>query len=571
MRRTGLNERADVAADVSTAIGRIAYARPSQVHDAEEVLVHIIDLTANDTSRAAIYADALRSAESLARLNARVTNLAPETVTKLLSSVNGASANDFDPSIRADAVAAVVSARAMDADTEKRALKEPDEEARRLAMTVLTGAGAGLDEATRVPLIREGLQDKSGIVRYEALRAYIRHGAQTNGCQPILDLLNDRDTHVVLAALDALGDLCQGSEDVTARVLAEVRTPPVVGSWHRETHAFVALAKRSPNAAVIAMQAFVTHPVWWVRMYTVRAATAMEDFARLDKLADDTNDNVREAAIAALRRLKRPEADRAILAALDRPDYQLVRTAAILLKESPRDVRLFRPLLAALARVTSEGKETSRDARIALLDAIAVHATADNAAGLLPFLKDFDPRVAASAAEITSDLTGKPVKADPPRTTRGSPSRSDGLSQCLVINLKSGRSFRLAMLPESAPVTVGWFLKLAIGDHYYDGMALHRVVPNFVVQGGGPGANEYAGYKAYMRDEIAETNRRGTVGLSTRGRNTADAQFFINLVNNARLDYDYTIFARVFDGMDAVDAIEEGEEIRTINPLSCGQ
>jgi cyclophilin family peptidyl-prolyl cis-trans isomerase/HEAT repeat protein len=468
-------------------------------------------------------------------------------------------------------VAAVVSARALDSDTAKRALKEPDEEARRLAMTVLTGAGAGLDEGTRIALIREGLRDRSGMVRYEALRAYVRHGAPANGCQPILDLLNDRDTHVVLAALDALGSLCNGNEDVTARILAEVRTPAVIGSWHRETHAFVALARRSPDAAAIAMQAFVTHPVWWVRMYSVRAATAMEDVARLDTLAYDTNDNVREAAIAALRGLKRPEADRAILAALDRPDYQLLRTAAMLLKESPRDERFVRPLAAALARVTREGKETSRDARIALLEAIAVHATADNAIGLLPLLKDVDPVVAAKSAEIISDLTGKSVKADPVRGTRGSPTPSDGLSQCVAVNLKSGRSFRLAMLPESAPVTVGWFLKLAIGDHYYDGLALHRVVPNFVVQGGGPGANEYAGYKEYMRDEIAETNRRGTVGLSTRGRNTADAQFFVNLVNNARLDYDYTIFARVFDGMDVVDGIEEGEEIRAINPTPCGR
>jgi cyclophilin family peptidyl-prolyl cis-trans isomerase len=95
------------------------------------------------------------------------------------------------------------------------------------------------------------------------------------------------------------------------------------------------------------------------------------------------------------------------------------------------------------------------------------------------------------------------------------------------------------------------------------------VVPNFVVQGGSPGANEYVGHKDYMRDEIAATNARGTVGLSTRGRNTADAQFFINLVDNSRLDYDYTIFASVYAGMDTVDAIEEGDQITTINQAGC--
>jgi peptidyl-prolyl cis-trans isomerase B (cyclophilin B) len=569
MRRTGLDQKAAIAAQVSAPIGRIVYANADQVHGAEEVLVHIIDLTANDILQRGLYAGALRSVESLARLSARVTSLAPETVTRLVSSVNGTSANDFDPGIRGIAVAALVSARAMDAETEKRALKEPDGEARRLAMTVLAGDGAGLDDASRMALIQEGLEDTSSFVRYEALRAYIRRGAQTKGCQPIVDLLSDRDSHVVLAALDALGDLCKADEDGTTRVTAEVRTPPVVGPWQRETHAFVALAKRSPERAAIAMEAFVTHPVWWVRLYAVKAAIAMEDFSRLGTLAYDTNDNVREAAIVALRRLRRAEAEPAIIAALDRSDYQLLRTAATLLKESPRDGKLSRPLIAALLRVTKEGKETSRDTRLPLLEAIAMHATAGNATDLMPLLKDVDPTVATKAAEVISQLTGKAITAQPVPVMRGWPRQFDNLNQCVVVDLKSGREFRLRMMPSAAPITVDHFLKLATRDHYYDGMTLHRVVPNFVVQGGSPDANEYTGHKDYMRDEIAATNARGTVGLSTRGRNTADAQFFINLVDNSRLDYDYTIFASVYADMGTVDAIEEGEEITRINLAAC--
>jgi cyclophilin family peptidyl-prolyl cis-trans isomerase/HEAT repeat protein len=569
MRRTGLDQKTTIAAQVSTPIGRIAYATPEQVHGAEEVLVHLLDLTANSRAQGIIYAEALRSVESLARLNARVTSLNPETVKRLVSSLNNSSANDFDSSVRAIAVAALVSARAMDADSEKRALAEENPNARRLAMTLLAGAGAGLDDATRVTLLQAGLSDTSGSVRYEALRGYVRRGAAVKDCQPIVDLINDRDSHVALEAFDSLGDVCKANEEVTARVAAEVRTPPVSGSWHRETHAFVALAKRSPERAAVVMNAFVNHPVWWVRLYTVRAAAAMEDVPRLTTLAYDTNDNVREAAIGALRRLKKPEAEPAIIVALDRTDPQLLRTAATLLKESPRDDRLSRPLVTALLRATKEGKETSRDARLPLLDAIAVHATPADATELMPLLKDFDPKVAARAAEVIGHLTGKPVVAEPVPVMRGWPQAFTDLQQCVVVNLKSGRAFHLAMLPKDAPITVDRFLKLATKDHYYDGLTLHRVVPNFVVQGGGPGGNEYAGHKEYMRDEIAATNDRGTVGLSTRGRNTADAQFFINLVDNWRLDYDYTIFARVSDGMDVVDAIEEGEEITKIAPTSC--
>jgi cyclophilin family peptidyl-prolyl cis-trans isomerase len=65
-----------------------------------------------------------------------------------------------------------------------------------------------------------------------------------------------------------------------------------------------------------------------------------------------------------------------------------------------------------------------------------------------------------------------------------------------------------------------------------------------------------------MRDEIGLSNRRGTIGLSTRGRNTGDAQLYINLVDNPRLDEDYTIFARVFAAdLPVVDDIKEGDEI----------
>ena len=108
--------------------------------------------------------------------------------------------------------------------------------------------------------------------------------------------------------------------------------------------------------------------------------------------------------------------------------------------------------------------------------------------------------------------------------------------QCLEVSLKNGRTFRMSMAYDAAPIAAGYVLKLATLDHYYDGLTFHRIVPNFIIQGGSPGANEYAGQKNYMRDEIQRTNDRGTVGLSTRGRNTGDAQFYINLVDNPRLD-----------------------------------
>ncbi len=137
-----------------------------------------------------------------------------------------------------------------------------------------------------------------------------------------------------------------------------------------------------------------------------------------------------------------------------------------------------------------------------------------------------------------------------------------------VIHLDNGRQFDIFFGREVAPLTYARFVRLA-RSHYYDGLTFHRVVPNFVIQGGSPGANEYVGDGPFMRDELARSHRRGTVGISTRGRDTGDAQIFVNLVDNPRLDYEYTVFAAVPESeLDAVDSVQEGTRIRRIELLA---
>ena len=133
-----------------------------------------------------------------------------------------------------------------------------------------------------------------------------------------------------------------------------------------------------------------------------------------------------------------------------------------------------------------------------------------------------------------------------------------------TIKMKEAGAFTIQLVPEEAPVTVAMFAQLA-ESRYYNGLTLHRIVPNFVLQGGSPGANEYVGYPDFMRDELGLlSHRRGTLGISTRGRDTGDAQIFINLVDNFRLDHNYTVFARIVEGMENVDKIQEGDAIESI-------
>lgn len=206
---------------------------------------------------------------------------------------------------------------------------------------------------------------------------------------------------------------------------------------------------------------------------------------------------------------------------------------------------------------------------MALLARIRELGSAADADRLRPYLTDFDAAVAAHAAETLTIWTGQPVVPAPrplPREPLPTFEQAVALESARFrIELENGNVVVLRLLPFDAPANAYRFARLA-DSGYFDGLTFHRVVPNFVAQGGSPGANEYSGAAHFSRDELglANGNWRGTVGLSTRGRDTGDAQFYINLIDNVRLDHAYTVFAEVESGMDAVDAMTEGSRIARI-------
>jgi cyclophilin family peptidyl-prolyl cis-trans isomerase len=134
----------------------------------------------------------------------------------------------------------------------------------------------------------------------------------------------------------------------------------------------------------------------------------------------------------------------------------------------------------------------------------------------------------------------------------------------MVFSMAGGGQFEVELLVDEAPVTVARIARL-VRQRYYDGLSFHRVAPNFVIQGGSPGVNEYSGIPGFMRDELgAVSHARGTLGVSTRGRDTGDGQLFVNLRDNPRLDYDYTVWGRVARGQAVVDAVQEGDGIHRV-------
>ncbi len=167
---------------------------------------------------------AARGLESLARLRRKIATLDDETIKQLRTV-----ARTIDPR-RADqqrnALAALIAASRVDADTLEVVLAGEDPEVRRLAVLALSGSASTIDDEERLGYIRRSLSDTSQIVRLEGVRAWTRRGVKTHGCQPFLDALSDQSLHVVLAALDALGDTCRDEAPITSRMASESRTPP---------------------------------------------------------------------------------------------------------------------------------------------------------------------------------------------------------------------------------------------------------------------------------------------------------------------------------------------------------
>ncbi len=128
----------------------------------------------------------------------------------------------------------------------------------------------------------------------------------------------------------------------------------------------------------------------------------------------------------------------------------------------------------------------------------------------------------------------------------------------------------LELFDDDAPKTVENFRRLA-AEHFYDGITFHRVIPDFMIQGGCPEGTGTGGPGYQFEDEITDHKVvRGALAMANAGPNTNGSQFFIVTAKSAPwLDGKHTVFGRVTSGMDAVDAIEStptGRNDRPQNP-----
>lgn len=153
------------------------------------------------------------------------------------------------------------------------------------------------------------------------------------------------------------------------------------------------------------------------------------------------------------------------------------------------------------------------------------------------------------------------------------PARLDDLDAVRGVVLTTSRGeIELELSPEHAPNTVNNFVFLA-REGFYDGVAFHRVIPDFMIQGGDPTGTGMGGPGYRFADEFEGNPLRhetGVISMANAGPDTNGSQFFITHAPQPHLDGRHTVFGRVVRGQDVVDAIVQGDTIESVDVKTAG-
>lgn len=288
--------------------------------------------------------------------------------------------------------------------------------------------------------------------------------------------------------------------------------------------------------------------------------------AALEELASDSDVRVQAPALRELARVGSPDLDRRMFAALNAPDYVLRATAATIAGErKPADG------VARLAAAYARGAgDASIDARLAAIEAIAKYEGDEAITALRQALADPEWPIRLRAAA----LLGARGVADA-RPTRPAPLRQPIAffeSERLLNPPYSPQAFietdlgtiQIELDVINAPLTSWSFVDLARSG-FFNGIRIHRLIPNFVVQAGDPRGDGEGGAGYTIRDELnTRPFVRGTVGMALAGPETGGSQFFIAVSPQPHLNGRYTVFGRVVRGLELLDRLTLGDVIQRI-------
>lgn len=291
---------------------------------------------------------------------------------------------------------------------------------------------------------------------------------------------------------------------------------------------------------------------------------------RLSKLFSDASAMVRTAAFNGLMSIDSSNQEYYINQALGDSDYVVVSSAVGKIEKIK--LKSYLPQLAEMLTASKKPHVDIRRSIISLAETFLKDDKNDSLAMKILLRAAIDPEyvVRKDAANIYKKVLSE-NRDDIIRQTFTIITESDiesGLNKYRInpyatIKTSLG-NIEIELFYDAAPLTVLNFIELA-EDGFYNELQFHRVVPNFVAQGGDPRGDGWGGPPYFIRCEYSsEKYRRGTLGIATSGKDTGGSQFFIALSPQPHLEARYTVFGQVIAGMEFVDDIVVGDIIETI-------
>lgn len=473
----------------------------------------------------------------------RLTAYSTTTVRALADATN-------DPDADVRWRAAYAFSRWPEKDAAETLAKAAEDEAALVRLFALRGLAQLKEKGPAEPAV-VGLDDPDERVRAEAIATL---KAQDRSGKLGKKVLRDPSPHVRAAAADALDNT--GGSLAILDELARDKSSFVRGA------AVAAFAKRLGDKADVRLAELLQDKDPLIRAKACAATIHLPTAGR--KLAEDClkdgDVRVRAAALEALAERPGNEVDILLSVALSDPDSPIeLRGTAMDAVSKRKAAELVPALIKAYDRSLGRDWVEVRESAVASAEALAKEHPKDEK------LAEFRKRLLKDPAYSVRLKAAKSLGVEPPpaELESASPFLDREVPARPLVSLETDKGVVLIELArEHAPVHTASFLEL-VNRGFYDGLSFHRVVTNFVVQGGDPRGTGWGDPGYSLKDEINPLKfLRGTVGMAKAGRDTGGCQLFITLVPTPHLDGRYTSFGRVVAGLDVVDKLVPGDVIR---------
>jgi len=333
--------------------------------------------------------------------------------------------------------------------------------------------------------------------------------------------------------------------------------------------AFAAAAKCNPSGFLLVVASFDRDKDWSVRASlatTLEALPADRVRSEIEDLTVDADARVRGPALEALVHIGAPDLTKRLYDALGAPDFVVRATAARLVGDT-KPVDGADRLREAFARAASDASPVARDAT---LSALAQYGPSESSALLHQALSDKEWTIRLRAASLLKAQGEADVLPERPAPLRES---ADVFESAAILHPSfSPHAFiethygtiEIELNVVEAPFTTRNFVELARSG-FYNGVLVHRLVSNFVVQAGDPRGDGEGGPGYTIRDELSPLPfLRGTLGMALAGPDTGGSQFFITVSPQPHLDGRYTVFGKVVQGMSILEQLSQWDVIERV-------